>query len=504
MFENPLGGTELMYNELIKRLPKNYLNDLSIFNYASYADNSKKMIYWNQLSYDQESIQFLSNKQNIDLINHFVFVSNWQSEQFRKIYKIPGEKTSVIQNACIGVEKRKIHNNKKLKICYTSTPWRGLDILLKAWEIINPKDCELHIFSSCKIYGNDFSSKEDKKYEFLYEWCKRLPNVVYRGSIPNEKLRKEIVGFDMLAYPSTFEETSCISVIEALSAGLRVICSSIGALPETTEGWARVYPYVENRENHALIFSKILEEEIDLMKTGSLNEHLIKQSEIYGNKWSWDNRINDWMKLLNILDNNKLQIISKYFNPDSILDIGSNTGQFYKKISKIFPNSYYFLIDGNESCESDLKKLNVDYSISLLSDVEKDVDFWTLQNDDKSTGNSMYKELTNFYDNSIPINKKTTTLDLLLNGKKFDLIKIDTQGSEIDIIKGGIDIIKKSKGVILEVSIVEYNQGGPLYNDVISYMSSIGFEKVEVIELIYHPITNQLIQNDILFINKKI
>ena len=123
MFNKPLGGTELMHNELIKRLPKSYLNTFSIFNYPSDADFSKKMIYWNQLSYDQDAVQFLSEPQNIERINHFVFVSNWQAEQFRKIFKIPGEKTSVIKNACIGVEKRtSIDNTKKIKICYTSTP----------------------------------------------------------------------------------------------------------------------------------------------------------------------------------------------------------------------------------------------------------------------------------------------------------------------------------------------------------------------------------------------
>ncbi len=305
MFEKPLGGTELMYNELVKRLPDQYLQDFSIFNYPSQADFNKKLIYWNQLSYDQDAVQFLRESQNISRIDHFVFVSHWQAEQFRKIFRIPGEKTSVIKNACIGVKiKTEINNNKKIKICYTSTPWRGLDVLLKSWELLNPQNCELHIFSSCKIYGNEFSSSEDKKYEFLYDWCNRLPNVVYRGSIPNEELRKEIENFDILAYPNTFEETSCISVIEAISAGLRVITTSIGALPETTEGWSRMYSYIDDREKHAEVFSKILNEEIELFKSGLLNDKLINQSSIYNKRWSWDIRINDWIKLLeNIKEN---------------------------------------------------------------------------------------------------------------------------------------------------------------------------------------------------------
>ena len=77
MFDKPKGGTELMYDELMKRLPDNYREQFSIFNYLPHADFSKKTIYWNQLSYDQEAVQFLKDPQYIDQIDHFVFVSHW-------------------------------------------------------------------------------------------------------------------------------------------------------------------------------------------------------------------------------------------------------------------------------------------------------------------------------------------------------------------------------------------------------------------------------------------
>lgn len=499
MFDKPLGGTELMHNELFRRISNNFLQDYSIFNYPSQVDPSKKLIYWNQLSFDQDAVQFLRQKQNVDRIDHFVFVSDWQAEQFRKIFNIPGEKTSVIKNACIGVKtKTSINNNKKIKICYTSTPWRGLDVLLKSWEILKPQNCELHVFSSCKIYGKDFAA-QDSQYEFLYDWCKRLPGVVYRGSIPNDELRKELQTFDILAYPNTFEETSCIAVIEALSAGLRVITSSLGALPETTEGWSRMYSYIEDRELHSQKFAEILREEIQLFKSGQLNDQLILQSEIYSKRWSWDTRINDWLNLLTRL--NTLYKLKKYLNPSSILDIGANTGQFYNKISQIFPNAEYLLIEGNPECEVVLKDTGVKYMISLLSDSEKEVNFWTDPNNSVSSGNSIYKEKTSFFNQSVSKKYNTKTLDSIVD-QTFDLIKIDTQGSEIDIIKGGINTIKKSKAVLLEVSLVEYNEGSPLQDKVFNYMSSIGFEPVEIIEKIYHPETGQYIQNDILFINK--
>jgi glycosyltransferase involved in cell wall biosynthesis len=122
--------------------------------------------------------------------------------------------------------------------------------------------------------------------------------VVYRGSIPNSKLREELPTFDILAYPNTFEETSCIAVIEALSAGLRVVTSNLGALPETTEGWARMYPYLKDSSLHTQCFANILLEEIELVRSGKLDEHLTQQTQTYNTRWTWDYRIQEWLKFL--------------------------------------------------------------------------------------------------------------------------------------------------------------------------------------------------------------
>ena len=200
-----------------------------------------------------------------------------------------------------------------------------------------------------------------------------------------------------------------------------------------------------------------------------------------------------------------LESIKKYFEPKSVLDIGANVGQFYNEIKFIFPNAYYYLVDGSESCEVVLETLNVDYSICLLSDYEKEVDFYIRKNEPRCTGTSIYRENTSFYDDDqILIEKRQTkTLSNLLNNQVFDLIKIDVQGSEIDIINGGLDIIKEAKGILMEVSLMEYNQNSPTKEFVYKYMDNLGFKPVELIGNINHPLTYELIQQDILFLNKK-
>ena len=113
---------------------------------------------------------------------------------------------------------------------------------------------------------------------------------------------------------------------------------------------------------------------------------------------------------------------------------------------------------------------------------------------------------SNFYDKNLD-NKEvnTTTLDQIVkkNGIPFpDFIKIDTQGSEIDILKGGNTILKNCSIIYLECPIIEYNLGAPSFSEYTSYMNSIGYSPYEICEI--HHVDKLLVQIDILFLKTSI
>ena len=121
------------------------------------------------------------------------------------------------------------------------------------------------------------------------------------------------------------------------------------------------------------------------------------------------------------------------------------------------------------------------------------------------SGDSYYLEQTNFYKKDIKAIKKiTSTLDDIVNEKKFtlpDLIKIDTQGAEIDILKGASNTISKASLIYLECPIVKYNLNAPNFNDYINYLETINFLPYEICEI--HYINKVLVQIDIIFIKKE-
>jgi FkbM family methyltransferase len=195
--------------------------------------------------------------------------------------------------------------------------------------------------------------------------------------------------------------------------------------------------------------------------------------------------------------------IVDHFVPYRILDIGANVGQWHLEAKKHFPDSFIFSIEASSICAYYLKQITDNYYIGLLAKDNSEYDFYSRKNDPASTGNSIYKELTHFYsDDQLDIIRKKGIMldDLFDDDSEFDLIKIDTQGSELDIIEGGLNLCNKAKGILLEVSLTQYNENAPLYDEVISYMESIGFKKTEILDEARNHGSHQ---QDILFINTK-
>jgi FkbM family methyltransferase len=198
----------------------------------------------------------------------------------------------------------------------------------------------------------------------------------------------------------------------------------------------------------------------------------------------------------------QLYKVQDYFHPYRILDIGANIGQFYQEARQSFPEAFIFSIEASPDCEAPLKQLTDNYYIGLLAKDNSEYDFYSRKDAPTGTGNSIYRELTHFYsDDKLDILKQTGIKldDLFEEDSEFDLIKIDTQGSELDIISGGLNLCKKAKGILLEVSLTQYNEGAPLYDEVISFMKNLGFRKEAILDEARNHGSHQ---QDILFINE--
>lgn len=122
---------------------------------------------------------------------------------------------------------------------YSSSPRRGLGRLLKEWPsvLVRYPDARLHV-----AYGFELSIAMSQKagliqdvnvYKMLQDKVNNTPGVTYHGRLSQEKLAEVQRSCEAWLYPpSDFEETFCITALEAQAAYCVPITRLNGALPE--------------------------------------------------------------------------------------------------------------------------------------------------------------------------------------------------------------------------------------------------------------------------------
>ena len=298
----PRGGTEILKDSLLSKLKDGDLEGINLISsvcHPSFLQEDKINVVWQHLSYDQPNVQYMTDRRYVDSVDYFVYVSHWQFQRFRERFQIPEYKSVVIRNAIEDYPHGVYPScQDKIRLIYTSTPWRGLSVLVRAIQILNElrNDFECDIYSSTKIYGTDFEISEGAKFESLFELCRQTPNINYHGYASNEEVRKAVHDSHLFAYPSIFEETSCLSALEALYAGCKVVTTNHGALPETCGDFADYVEYEPNQEELAKKYAKALNSAMDSILFEDHDYHT--QIKHYQKYWTWDMRKYDWFDFL--------------------------------------------------------------------------------------------------------------------------------------------------------------------------------------------------------------
>lgn len=293
---NAKGGTELMLEALHSKIPQDLLQHFQIIpSRVREVDDSKIKIYWlHDLPGDPESEHLKQGGWN--RFDKLVFVSNWQMQAYQKHYGLPWHKCVVLHNAIEPipwVDKP----TDKLKFVYHTTPHRGLNILLPVFDQLSKEfdNIELDVYSSFKIYGWE---QRDEPYKELFDFCEKHPKINYHGVVPNDEVRKALQQAHFYAYPNTWQETSCISMIEAMSAGCFCIHPNYAALYETASNWTWMYQWHENHRDHARVFYELTRNAVQIYNSEDITTTMKAQKAYIDAFYSWQNREVQWTNLL--------------------------------------------------------------------------------------------------------------------------------------------------------------------------------------------------------------
>jgi UDP-glucose:(glucosyl)LPS alpha-1,2-glucosyltransferase len=296
----PRGGTELMAGR-INTLPANLLSHFQIVHSRipeELDQTKKKILVLHDLVGDPMYDQLRDG--GWKMFDKLVFVSYWQKQQFQDYLGIPSSASVVLKNAITPIEDH-AKPDDKVRLIYFSTPHRGLDLLYSAYKPLSKEfsNIELNVYSSFDLYS---WPERDKPYIGLFDKLRGHKAINYNKSVSNEVIREELKKNHILAYPSTWQETSCLVLMEAMSAGLLCVHSSLAALPETSMNLTMMYDYHEDPQKHAEIFYAQLRAAIIAYSNpntraqikGNLTTQKLLTNSVYG----WNGRGRQWQHLL--------------------------------------------------------------------------------------------------------------------------------------------------------------------------------------------------------------
>ena len=216
-------------------------------------------------------------------------VSEWHRSQVSETWHVPKDFIGVVRNSVdLKLYDRSaggpIRDEAKteLRLLYQSRPERGIDYLIAPGAIMDQL-AERRPEAKLYVCGYDnYPEHMRQYYDQVYGRCRAMPNVEVVGHLGKAELAAFQRSCDVLVYPGEFEETSCITAMEAQAAGLPMIASKTGALSETCGPGARLVPLRDDRCN-VLAFVEFLHR----TKPADLERMRRQQLEIARERLGW-------------------------------------------------------------------------------------------------------------------------------------------------------------------------------------------------------------------------
>lgn len=194
------------------------------------------------------------------------------------------------------------------------------------------------------------------------------------------------------------------------------------------------------------------------------------------------------------------------FKPETVIDVGVASGT--PELYRAFPNAYFLLVEPLQEFESALNSIVKRYKGSFVQAAagSKRGQITFNVHEDHLEGSSLYAESMGAAADGRQVTVEMVRIDDILAEKGLSgpyLIKVDTQGAELDALDGAQNALLKAEVVVLEVSLFEFMKEAPQFHDVVFYMKNRGFVAYDIIHGWNRPLDNALGQVDIIFVKEE-
>jgi glycosyltransferase involved in cell wall biosynthesis len=252
------------------------------FDNLYYPATVKKVYLWvhDMLPYSSnDNLIFQTHKTKFKKV---LCLSNWHKNLVSDELGIPLENIYVTRNS-IDVKRYTTLQIEKIpfRFIYASAPDRGLTRLLKLFPSIKARFpiAELYIFC------NDI----DVEQKTLIN---TTDGVKYSPRVSQTQISIEFIKSDIWFYPTEFNETYCITALEAQIAGLLCVTTDCGSLGETVGNRGVIIPKNLNDND-------MLKKLFFVLENPLIKERLVKKAKEWAILQDNESLVKDWIKMYN-------------------------------------------------------------------------------------------------------------------------------------------------------------------------------------------------------------
>lgn len=269
------------------------------------ARTGTPLLLWNQSDTINEVTRLLADRRVLASYDRILPASRWHGGVLVDEMAVPAARLHPMGNAlapafaAMTTPGHDAPRDARPSLAYTPTPFRGLDLLLDLWPLVHARrpDATLRVFSGMAVYQMGGAADP---YRALYDRARATPGVDYVGPLPQPELARALGGCWLFAYPSTYRETYCTSLIEAMAAGAHAVVTDLGALPETAAGHATLVPFATDRADLGRRFADALAMAIDRIDRDPASAAIARAAQrvhLAANA-TWTRRAEEWEALV--------------------------------------------------------------------------------------------------------------------------------------------------------------------------------------------------------------
>ena len=313
---NERGANSIAFTVFDWAIGVNYIHYMEALDGASLY--YKKSLFWmhNTDFHDWYLGNKMDNARELlgsEKMNGIVCVSEWQREYIKKEYSSSFIHNNIDPNTYIHVVNNAIDlsdwddiNDEKVKdrIIYSSATDRGLDSLLEMFPTLKNNNPNLSLHICTPPYSEKWG----------YD-VPELDGVKWLGALRPKQLYSEISKAEYWLYPSVYPETFCISALEMMIGGVKMLSTNTGNLDNLITPFANIIDLESTAGYGIKGYEDITRGDIQNKMTAAMNRNngACHDDKAYHYEWyrktsnakkwvkfqTWDIRVHDWITLLN-------------------------------------------------------------------------------------------------------------------------------------------------------------------------------------------------------------